>query len=137
MADSIAWKSRPIGSVHFLHNDDPDARTWIRVRLEGVRALKIAEDAQIEIKARNLYRRALYEGVPLTFDTGDAESVDVVRITWPNGLIQNEVRQATNATYTYEEEQRLSGSCPMIWTWNGEKFVFITDVSGRRAAGSQ
>ena len=62
--------------------------------------------------------------------------MDVVRITWPNGLIQNETKQATNHTYTYEEAQRLSGSCPMIWTWNGREFQFITDVLGVAPLGA-
>ena len=30
----------------------------------------------------------------------------------------------------YLEEERLSGSCPMIWTWNGRGFEFISDVLG-------
>ena len=36
-----------------------------------------------------------YAGVPLLFDAGDHATVDTVRITWPNGLIQNETKQAT------------------------------------------
>src|SRR5262249_11086062 len=59
-----------------------------------------------------------------------------VRITWPNGLIQNEVNQSTNRAYNYEEKQRLSGSCPMIWTWNGTGFEFITDVLGVAPLGA-
>ena len=63
-------------------------------------------------------------------------SVDVVRITWPNGLIQNETMQAAGRGYTYQEEQRLSGSCPMIWTWNGRAIQFITDVLGVAPLGA-
>jgi len=46
---------------------------------EGVRSLKLAQDALVEIKAGALYRRQFYNGVPLTLDTGDYASVDVVR----------------------------------------------------------
>ena len=63
-------------------------------------------------------------------------AVDMVRITWPNGLIQNETNQAANKTYKYKEAQRLSGSCPMIWTWNGREFEFITDVLGVAPLGA-
>ncbi len=59
-----------------------------------------------------------------------------MRITWPNGLIQNETRQATGRGYTYQEAQRLSGSCPMIWTWNGRAVQFITDVLGVAPLGA-
>jgi hypothetical protein len=51
-------------------------------------------------------------------------------------LIQNETNQVTNRTYNYEEAQRLSGSCPMIWTWNGHEFEFITDVLGVAPLGA-
>ncbi len=124
------------GSIHFLRNQSQQSH-WIRVQLKGVRSLKLAQDALVEMKAGTLYRRQFYNGVPLTFDTGDHASVDVIRITWPNGLIQNEMQQATNQTHVYQEAQRLSGSCPMIWTWNGREFQFITDVLGVAPLGAR
>ena len=127
----------PDGSVHLLHNTSSDsARRWISVQLKGVRSLKLAQDALVEIKAGELYRRQFYAGVPLLFDAGDHATIDAVRITWPNGLIQNEVKQATNQAHVYQEAQRLSGSCPMIWTWNGHEFQFITDVLGVAPLGA-
>jgi tetratricopeptide (TPR) repeat protein len=128
----------PDGSIHFLRNQTADQNHhWIRVQLQGVRSLKLAQDALVEMKAGTLYRRQFYNGVPLTFDAGDHASVDVIRITWPNGLIQNETQQATNQTHIYPEAQRLSGSCPMIWTWNGREFQFITDVLGVAPLGAR
>jgi tetratricopeptide (TPR) repeat protein len=124
------------GSVHFGRNRN-SPRNWIRVQLKGVRSLKLARDALIEIKAGELYRRRFYEGVPLTFDLGDQTAAEVVRITWPNGLIQNEVRQTANRTHVVEEAQRLSGSCPMIWTWNGHEFQFVADVLGVAPLGAR
>ena len=59
--------------------------------------MKLAQGAQVEIKAGALYRKATYTGVPLAFDVGSHTIVDTVRITWPNGLIQNEVRQKSDA----------------------------------------
>jgi Flp pilus assembly protein TadD len=132
------------GSIHYLRNQSDQNQNqhdqnhqWIRVQLQGVRSLKLAQDALVEMKAGTLYRRQFYNGVPLLFDSGDHASVDVIRITWPNGLIQNEVRQATNQTHLYKEAQRLSGSCPMIWTWNGREFTFITDVLGVAPLGAR
>jgi Tfp pilus assembly protein PilF len=127
----------PDGSVHLMRNSSSDStRRWINVQLKGVRSLKLAQDALVEIKAGNLYRSQFYTGVPLLFDAGDHATIDAVRITWPNGLIQNEIKQATNQAHTYEEAQRLSGSCPMIWTWNGREFEFITDVLGVAPLGA-
>lgn len=111
-------------------------RNWIRVQLEGVRNPKLAPDAWVEVKAGTLYRRVRYQGVPLLFSLGAATEADTVRITWPNGLIQNETRQKANGSYRYKEAQRLSGSCPIIWTWNGAGFEYVTDVLGVAPLGA-
>jgi hypothetical protein len=59
-----------------------------------------------------------------------------VRITWPNGQIQNEAEQPVGKAIEYQEAQRMSGSCPMIFTWDGGKFRFITDVLGVAPLGA-
>ncbi|MEP6715952.1 MAG: FG-GAP-like repeat-containing protein [Terriglobia bacterium] len=124
------------GKLHVMLNRALPAQHWVRVRLTGVRNLKLAQDAIVEVKAGADYWRQPYAGVPLLFPVGAHTAVEVVRITWPNGLIQNEVNQPANRTYNYEEKQRLSGSCPMIWTSNGSGFEFITDVLGVAPLGA-
>lgn len=137
-ADGLVDRARvdDDGSIHLLRNQSVTSRNWISVQLSGVRSPKLAQDALVEVKAGELYRSKFYRGVPLHFDVADATTVDVVRITWPNGLIQNEISQAANHAYSYEEQQRLSGSCPMIWTWDGKQFRFITDVLGVAPLGA-
>ncbi|MSV31416.1 MAG: tetratricopeptide repeat protein [Bryobacterales bacterium] len=124
------------GKLHVRMNRTRPASRWIRIRLEGVKSLRLAQDAEVEIKAGELYRKQTYAGVPLLFDVGAYRTVDAVRITWSNGLIQNEVKQATGRAYSYKEVQRLSGSCPMIWTWDGKGMEFITDVLGVAPLGA-
>jgi len=109
---------------------------WITVQLEGVKNAKLAAGAEVEVKAGRLYQKRFYTGAPLTFSLGARTTADTVRITWPNGLIQNEVRQAGRKAYVYKEAQRLSGSCPHIWTWNGREFEYITDVLGVAPLGA-
>jgi Tfp pilus assembly protein PilF len=114
----------------------PSSGKWIRVALLGVKNLKLGYGSEVEVKAGASYQKKMYEEVPLVFDLGGRDEVDTVRISWPNGLIQNETKQAANKSYTYKEAQRLSGSCPMIWTWNGRGFEFITDVLGVAPLGA-
>ncbi len=109
---------------------------YVTVWLDGIKNLKLAQGAEVEVKAGLLYEKKLYNGVPLTFDLRNYTEADTVRTTWPNGLIQNEIHQAANKVYHYKEAQRLSGSCPMIWTWNGSGFQFITDVLGIAPLGA-
>ena len=124
------------GTLQLLHNTTPTPHHWLRVGLQGVKNLKLAPGAEVEVKTGQRYQKQHYEGMPLLFGVGPYDTVDVVRITWPNGLIQNETQQAVNQASVYEEAQRLSGSCPMIFTWNGETFEFITDVLGVAPLGA-
>lgn len=56
---------------------------------------------------------------------GTREHADVLRITWPNGGSQVEFDRPANGVV--QAVQRLKGSCPFLFTWDGEKFVFVTD----------
>ncbi|HYX23049.1 MAG TPA: FG-GAP-like repeat-containing protein [Thermoanaerobaculia bacterium] len=115
---------------------NPSSNHWLAVRLEGVKNLKLAPAAEVEVKAGPIYRKQLYRGTPLVFGLGSQAEADTVRITWPNGLIQNETKQPAGRLLAFKEAPRLSGSCPMIFTWNGERFQFITDVLGVAPLGA-
>ena len=124
------------GTLHLFRNQTETQNKWLEVSLTGIKNLKLAPGARVEVKAGSLYQKQTYAGVPLVFGLGLHTEADTVRITWPNGLVQNEMHQAPNKAYTYKEAQRLSGSCPMIFTWNGKKFEFITDVLGVAPLGA-
>lgn len=126
----------PQGNLSLLTNATPGANRFLRVGLEGVKNLKLAPGSEVEVKAGARYQKKLYEGRPLLFGLAGAAEVDAVRITWPNGLIQNETKQAAGGSPSYKEAQRLSGSCPMIFTWNGRELEFITDVLGVAPLGA-
>jgi tetratricopeptide (TPR) repeat protein len=114
----------------------PSYGNWIEVALTGVKNLKSAIGAKVEVKAGANYTKQIYEGVPLVFRLGAAPVIETVRITWPNGLIQNETNPTLNRIATIKEAPRLAGSCPMIFTWNGSGFQFITDVLGVAPLGA-
>ena len=123
------------GVVLFVNHLEPAARN-LTVRLRGVKNPKLAPGAEIEVKAGSSYQKRTYDGVPLTFGLGPHETVDTVRITWPNGLIQNETRVPALGAVAYEEAARLSGSCPMIFVWNGAEWDFVSDVLGVAPLGA-
>ena len=124
------------GALMLDRDVTPNYGNWIEIALIGVKNLKSAVGAKVEVKAGTLYEKQTYEGLPLVFRLGSEKSVDTVRITWPNGLIQNEMNQPVNKLADIKEAQRLSGSCPMIFTWDGSRFVFITDVLGVAPLGA-
>ena len=124
------------GALVLQHDTNPDYGNWIEISLTGVKSAKLALDARVEVKSGTLYEMQIYRGVPMVFRLGDHTQVDTVRITWANGLIQNEISQPINRPLAVKEAPRLSGSCPMIFTWNGERFEFITDVLGVAPLGA-
>ncbi len=109
---------------------------WVEVSLNGVKNVKLAPGALVEVKAGGLYQKRVYNGTPLFFGLAGYSVIDTVRIQWPNGLFQNQIAQAAGKRYSYQEAQRLSGSCPMIFTWNGHEYEFITDVLGVAPLGA-
>jgi Flp pilus assembly protein TadD len=119
-----------------LHEPVKSQHHTMTVAIGGIKNLKSGVGAVVEVRAGALYQRKIYEGLPLWFDMQTYSEADTVRITWPNGLIQNEPRQKTNQSHVIAEAQRLSGSCPMIFTWNGSGFEFITDVLGVAPLGA-
>ena len=124
------------GTVQLALNETKRAGAWLTISLEGVKSLKIPVGAEVEVKAGTLYQRKRYDSTPLVFALGDREVVDTIRIVWPNGMIQNETRKLARQHLQIKEAPRLSGSCPMIFTWNGHGFEFITDVLGVAPLGA-
>jgi len=119
-----------------LANRTAGTGRWLRIDLRGKKNLRLAPGAEVEVKAGAGYQKQRYAGVPLHFGLARRELADTVRITWPNGLIQNETARRAGSATTFEEAPRLSGSCPMIFTWDGKGFRFITDVLGVAPLGA-
>ncbi len=123
-------------TLELLRDATPDYGNWIEIALTGVKNIKTAIGSKVEVKAGAYYEKQIYNGIPLVFRIGSRAQADVVRITWPNGLIQNEIRQPANKIVSIKEAPRLAGSCPMIFTWNGGGFQFLTDVLGVSPLGA-
>ena len=54
-------------------------------------------------------------------------------ITWTNGVPQNIFFPGSDQALV--ESQTLKGSCPFLYTWNGDEYVFVKDVLWRSALG--
>ncbi|MBK8478971.1 MAG: VCBS repeat-containing protein [Opitutaceae bacterium] len=55
---------------------------------------------------------------------------------WPDGVVQIERALAIGQTHLVAETQRKISSCPVLFTWNGERFEFITDFAGVGGLGT-
>ena len=126
----------PDGKVTFAANESAAANHGLTVRLAGVKSPAIGTGARVELKSGLSYAKHNYLGVPLHFGLGRNETFDTVRVTWANGLIQNEMPGEPVRELAVKEAPRLSGSCPMVYTWNGTQFEYIGEVLGVAPLGA-
>ena len=66
---------------------------------------------------------------------GGATRADVVRLLWPSGVVQDEVELAAAKPQAIEQIDRRGSSCPIVFTWNGTGYEFITDGIGPGVVG--
>ena len=111
-----------------------DVGHGIRLRWRGKKDNRQAIGAVVELRAGPIYRRQFYRGRTTIYGLGEHTYADVVRVRWPNGVVQNEVDVEAGAQILDdslgEQKEGLIGSCPFLYTWNGETFTFISDVLG-------
>jgi len=81
---------------------------------------------EMEIRAGLLVQKQLVTGPIVHFGLGDQTGADVVRIVWPNGAVRAEFE--TKADQTILAEQRLKGSCPFLFAYNGKELKFVKDA---------
>src|SRR5690606_26464706 len=67
------------------------------------------------------------------FGLGVQTEVGVARIVWPNGVAQVEFEVEPDQAVT--AVQRLKGSCPWVFTRNGNGFEFVKDFIWRSPLG--
>ena len=87
----------------------------------------------IEVRSGLLVQKQLLTGQPAHFGLGTRTEIDVARIVWPNGVPQAEFDVRVDDTIV--AEQRLKGSCPWVFSWDGNRFVFVTDFLWRSPLG--
>ena len=96
------------GTLKIARDTTPNYGNWIEIGLVGVKNNKLSMNAKVEVKAGANYQKQTYAGIPLVFRLGNATSVDTVRITWPNGLIQNEMKQPVEQASDHYRKRRAS-----------------------------
>ena len=108
---------------------------WLEVKMIGYKSNAQGIGSVVEVKAGNYYNKVVVTGSPIRVFAGNLAKVDVVRVTWPNAVIQNWIDVATDKPIDVRESERLATSCPLLYAWNGRRYVFVTDVLGTAPLG--
>jgi tetratricopeptide (TPR) repeat protein len=88
---------------------------------------------EVEVRAGLLVQRQVIAGPVLHFGLGEHPRSDVARIVWPNGTTQAEFD--AKADQAVLAEQRLKGSCPFVYAFDGAGIRFVTDFLWRSPLG--
>jgi Tfp pilus assembly protein PilF len=88
---------------------------------------------EVEIRTGLHVQKQAIAAPVVHFGLGEAARAEIVRITWPNGVLQSEFDKAADAAIL--AEQRLKGSCPWLFAWNGSEMAFVTDLIWRSPLG--
>jgi tetratricopeptide (TPR) repeat protein len=117
------------------------------VSLTGQVSNRSGIGAKVEMRAGSLWQKLETSAsspaaapADILFGLGSRTAIDVVRVLWPAGIVQAEpiAADAMQArTLAVVELDRKPSSCPYLYTWNGDRFEFVTDFLGGGETGYQ
>lgn len=133
-----------VGDLMIARNDGGNRNRSLKLQLTSRVSNRSAAGAKIEMRAGSLKQKIeTYAAAPapapadIIFGLDKRAGADAVRVLWPAGIAQaeTELAGATNIGSTAKllkilEIDRKPSSCPFLYTWNGERFEFVTDFMG-------
>ncbi len=100
--------------------------------------------AWVEAKAGSLWQGTRVGGTTgygaqaptrTVFGLGARPSAEFVRILWTDAVQQGALDVPVGAPYLIVEEQRRPDSCPLLFSWDGHAYRWITDFIGAGGVG--
>jgi len=132
MEGLICWAFPPAGEAQQALNHGSKNYHWqilrprARVATGDQRINSFGIGGEMELRAGLLVTKQAITSPQLHFGLGEQTSADVVTILWPNGMQNAEF--ALKADQEVLTEQRLKGSCPFLFAWNGKQMGFVKDA---------
>ncbi|PTY02813.1 hypothetical protein DB347_22980 [Opitutaceae bacterium EW11] len=121
--------------LRFWRNDGGNQNRQLKLRLVGNRSNSSSLGVRVEVTAGNWRTRRTVRRSPLEIGVGQHAQLDAVRVHWfdlSTALVDVPVGTAITSV---NEPTLPSGSCPYLYTWNGERFEFVTDILGAAPLG--
>ncbi len=122
-----------------LENEGSMPYHWKQMHLRAAEAVgdqrinSFGIGGEVEIRAGLSFQKQVIQGPVVHFGLGTHAVADVARIVWPNGSVQAEFDLLSGEVVL--AQQRLKGSCPWLFAWNGERIDFVTDFIWRSPLG--
>jgi tetratricopeptide (TPR) repeat protein len=135
--------SRATGPV-LIRNEGGNANNAVRIALIGLNDNRSGIGTKVEVQAGTIWQKFetvsasgfSAQGSPeILAGIGKAAQADVVRLLWPTGVVQDEVELKANTRHAITQIDRRGSSCPVLFSWNGERYEFIADAIGPAVIG--
>ncbi len=132
------------GPPLLLQNQGGNRHHWVSVTARGTNSNRSGIGTKVEVRSGRLLQKGEVRGgygflsqnsATLHFGLGRRQGIDIVRLLWPGGVLQSELNQQVNQALEIQELDRKGTSCPILYVWNGERYVFQTDFLGGSAYG--
>ncbi len=132
------------GPAVLLRNEGGNQNHWLRLNLKGLADNKSAIGTKVEVFAggnRQKFEIAgssgyLGQNSPyLTVGLGAEKQADIVRMTWPTGVLQDETEVPGDREQKYLEIDRRGSSCPTLFVWDGKHYALVADMIGAGVVG--
>jgi Flp pilus assembly protein TadD len=132
------------GAPVLLKNEGPEKNGWIELDLRALNDNKSAIGTKVEVYAGELTQKFEVPGasgylgqnaLPIHAGLGGEKGVDVVRLLWPTGVPQDEIKLDGRKSQQVAELDRRGSSCPILFSWNGKEYEFIADMIGPGVVG--
>jgi lipoprotein NlpI len=101
----------------------------------GTRVTAQSGDLWSEVEYTTLSAGLGQSHQPLVLGLGRFSRVNVLRLRWPDAACQAELDLACHGLLPIVERNRKRSSCPILFTWDGQHFVFVTDFLGAGSVG--
>jgi tetratricopeptide (TPR) repeat protein len=127
-----------------LRNKGANKNHFVRLDLTGFADNKTALGVKVEVFANGLWQKWELPGASgyqtqappqILVGLGDAKGIDLLRILWPTGVLQDEIDLPRQHVIGMKEADRRGSSCPVLFAWDGHKYKFVTDVIGAAVVG--
>ncbi len=127
-----------------LRNVGANKNHFVRLVLRGVADNTTGLGAKVRVYADGLWQKWELPGASgyqtqgppqILIGLGKAKNINLLRILWPTGVLQDEINLPHTETIVMKEVDRRGSSCPVLFVWNGHKYKFVTDVLGAGVIG--
>jgi len=127
-----------------LRNVGANKNHFARLDLTGFADNKTALGVKVEVFANGLWQKWELAGASgyqtqappqILVGLGQAPGIDLLRILWPTGVLQDEIDLPQSRVIAMKEADRRGSSCPVLFVWDGKRYKFVTDVIGAAVVG--